>query len=489
MTLKDLVAGMDGVRILGDEKVEITSVSYDSRRVQPGGLYVAITGLRTDGRRFAPEAVRNAAAAIACQDAEGLPDEAAGKAVILEVPDARKFLAEASARLEGYPDREMTVIGVTGTNGKTTFTYVMESILRTAGWKTAIVGTTGFFDGESWNELTHTTPESTDLWKMLGQFRDGGCAAAAIEISSHAIALERVWGLDVDVAVFTNLTQDHLDFHTDMEDYKETKFRLFTEMKPGGTAVINIDDEAGRKFVERLADRNMATFSVGSRDADLWVEVEDANLGGSAVVVHYKGLALPVEIKLPGLHNVSNTAAAVAVGLIMGIEPDDIKAGVEKLMCVPGRFEPVSNPHGFFIFIDYAHTPDALKHLIGSARELGSARIVTLFGCGGDRDASKRPKMGRIAAELSDYVFVTSDNPRTEDPQKIITEILTGVDTDAKQVMLDRKQAIFAAVKFLEPGDVLLVAGKGHEDYQILGTQKIHFDDREVVMEALDALA
>ncbi len=362
------------------------------------------------------------------------------------------------------------------------------SIFKAWGRKTGIVGTTGFFDGQAWTKLEHTTPESADLWTILADMRDKGCKAVAMEISSHSIELQRVWGLDVNTAIFTNLTQDHLDFHKDMESYKMAKFKLFDELKSDACAVINADDEAGRELLERLRDKRTISFSTQTREADLWIEVEYANLTGSAVVIHYRGLALPCFLRLPGLHNASNLAAAAGAALCIGVEPEALKKGAEALARVPGRLEPVENDKGFFIFVDYAHTPDALEHLISTARELAQGRVITLFGCGGDRDRGKRPLMGKIASELSDHVFVTSDNPRTEKPREIIDEILRGVEEGQRTVIEDRREAIFAAVRYLEPGDALLIAGKGHEDYQIIGTTKIHFDDKEVVQEALLAL-
>ena len=487
MKLAALLAGVQGVSLHGSGDTEITSVSYDSRRVEKNSLYVAIPGARFDGRSFAQNAVNRGAVAAAAEGIQGLPQGIP----LIDVPNARRFLAQVSAKITGYPDRDMIVIGVTGTNGKTTVTYLAESILKAAGQKTAVVGTTGFYDGEKWEKLSHTTPESTDLWNILKQIKENGAEAVAMEISSHAIAFERVWGLDVDVAIFTNLTQDHLDFHKDMENYKETKFRLFEEIKKEALAVINKDDPAGRELLGRIGSHPSISYSCKDRNpskANLWMEVEETNLAGSALVIHYQGLALPVFIHLPGLHNVSNLGAAAGAALNLGVEPESLKKGVESLVSVPGRMESVSNDRGFFIFIDYAHTPDALNHLILAVKEFAKGRVVTLFGCGGDRDHTKRPKMGKIAAELSDYVFITSDNPRTEEPQAIIQGILMGLQTPARRVIVDRRQAIFEAVRFLKPGDVLLVAGKGHEDYQILGTERIHFDDREVLKEALDAL-
>jgi len=496
MKLANLIKDCKDVKLHGSGEAEITSVAYDSRRVEENSLYVAIPGVRFDGRLFAQDAVNRGAVAVAAEDIQGLPQGVA----LIDVPNSRRFLAQVSAKITGYPDRDMTVIGVTGTNGKTTVTYLLESILKAAGQKTAVIGTTGFYDGEKWEKLSHTTPESTDLWNILKQIKENGAKAVAMEISSHAIAFERVWGLDVDTAIFTNLTQDHLDFHKDMENYKETKFRLFNEIKKEALTVINKDDPAGRELLERIKDRTTTSYSCDTRNApsarnarnapsaDLWMEVEETNLAGSALVIHYQGLALPVFIHLPGLHNASNVAAASGAALNLGVEPESLKKGVESLVSVPGRMEPVPNDKGFFIFIDYAHTPDALNHLILAVKEFAKGRVVTLFGCGGDRDRTKRPKMGKIAAELSDYVFITSDNPRTEEPQTIIQGILMGLQTPARRVIVDRREAIFEAVRFLKPGDVLLVAGKGHEDYQILGTERIHFDDREVLKEALDAL-
>ncbi|MBD3286363.1 UDP-N-acetylmuramoyl-L-alanyl-D-glutamate--2,6-diaminopimelate ligase, partial [candidate division WOR-3 bacterium] len=430
MMLRELVSGMKGVSIIGPGEVDITSIEYDSRRVRDGALFVAITGLRTDGRRFAQDAVMSGAAAVASESVEGLPE----KVALLEVPNSRRFMAQASARITGYPDKDMNIIGITGTNGKTTVTYLLEKILTSSGKKAGVIGTTGFFDGKSWKTLSHTTPESPDLWNMLKSLRGSGVEALAIEVSSHAIALERSWGLDVDVAVFTNLTQDHLDFHEGMDDYKETKFRLFSQMKSDAVAVINIDDEVGAEFASRIEDNEVLTYSIRSNEADLWIETEDSSLAGSHLVIHYQGLALPVFLHLPGEHNVTNLAAASLAALASGVGPEHVKQGTQSLACVPGRMEPVPNDKGFFILVDYAHTPDALRHLIRAARSLAKGKVITLFGCGGDRDKGKRAKMGRIAARLSDFIFVTSDNPRTEDRQKIIEDILEGIDKKEKKV-------------------------------------------------------
>ncbi len=482
MKLSELIASMEASIMKGLD-TEITGISYDSRKVETGDLYIAITGLKMDGRRFIADAIAAGAAAIACEKTEGITVDIP----LLQVPDARKFLAQASAKLTGYPDREMTVIGVTGTNGKTTFTYLMQSILKASNKKTGIIGTTGFFDGHSWQTLPHTTPESADLWRLLRKLRELGNKAVVMEISSHAIALKRVYGLDIDIAVFTNLTQDHLDFHTGMDEYKEVKFSLFSTLKNEGTAVINIDDTAGIELLSRHQGKAIS-YSAKGHNANLRINLQSATLKGSKTIIQYKNSSLSTFVNLPGIHNLSNAAAAAAAGFALGIEGSAIKRGIEELLCVPGRMEAVPNDKGYFIFIDYAHTPDALKHLIQSVKLLTQDRVLTLFGCGGDRDHDKRPKMGKIASELSDYIFVTSDNPRTETPERIIEDILAGVKTDDKKVIVDRREAIFEAVNFMREGDVLLVAGKGHERYQILGTEKIHFDDKEVVREALDAL-
>ena len=484
MKLRELISGIKNSRLRGSDDVEISSIEYDSRRVKKGSLFVAITGLRTDGRRFVNDAVVNGAAAISSESVENMPDGIP----LIEVQDSRQFLAEASARLTGYPDHEMTIVGVTGTNGKTTVTYLLEKIFKASDLKTGIIGTTGFYYGGAWQKLSHTTPESSDLWEMLLKLRQNECKAVAMEISSHAIALKRAWGLDIDAAIFTNLTQDHLDFHKNIEDYKGTKFRLFEGLKNEAIAVINIDDPCGMELAERLEDSRTVTCSVETEEADLWIEIEESSLAGSGLVIHYGGLALPVFLNLPGLHNASNLAVASAAALSLEIDPECVRRGTEELRFVPGRMEPVPNARGFCVLVDYAHTPDALEHLISAAKSLSRGRVITLFGCGGDRDRTKRSLMGRIASELSDFVFVTSDNPRTEDPREIISEILQGVHSEQKAVIPDRREAIFEAVRSMKAEDVLLIAGKGHEDYQILGAEKVHFDDREVAKEALDAL-
>ncbi len=473
---------------------QVTGIYCRSDQVKPGGLFVAIEGFAADGHDYAPDAVARGALAVVCR-----------KALELEVPtirvsNPRQALAELAACFYGHPSRAMTLIAITGTNGKTTTSFLTEAILKAAGHQVGVIGTINYrFSGRSWDNPV-TTPESVDLQQILARMQQAGVTHVVMEVSSHGLDLYRVHGCDIDLAAFTNLSQDHLDYHKTMEAYWESKRRLFTEYlapgsgKTGPRAVINIDDSHGRGLARSLAVSKL-TFSLQDPAAQVWVK--DARLDASGIRAEILCPAGIIEVvsALVGTHNLENLACAVAIGCALGLDRQQIISGIRNLKAVPGRLEPVENRHRRQVFVDYAHSPDALANALTALRNLGAERLICVFGCGGDRDADKRPKMGRIAAEGADLVVVTSDNPRSEDPLAIIEQILAGIPTatgspDRARWMVepDRRKAIQLAISMSNPGDTILIAGKGHETYQIIGKTKVAFDDRTEAAKALDML-
>jgi UDP-N-acetylmuramoyl-L-alanyl-D-glutamate--2,6-diaminopimelate ligase len=410
-----------------------------------------------------------------------------------QVNDTRRALALLSARFYGDPSARMKMIGVTGTNGKTTTTNLVAAVLAAAGRKVGLLGTIHNRIGDKILPVKHTTPESRDLQQLLGEMAEEGVETCVMEVSSHALALRRVEGCEFDVAVFTNLTQDHLDFHRNMEDYLAAKLKLFSGLvlpgkkKDGKYAVINADDRYAAAFKE-AAGGTVYTYGV-KEPADVWAEDIVVNARGVGFTVRGRWGVCPLKLGMTGLFNVYNTLAAFTAAAAMGIPVDTIKEALESTRGVPGRFELVDSGQDFAVIVDYAHTPDGLENILKTARQIAAGRLITVFGCGGDRDRTKRPLMGEIAAAYSDHAIITSDNPRTEDPLKIIEDVEAGVRPAAEKggytVEPDRRKAIRLAVETARPGDVVVIAGKGHEDYQIIGTQKFPFDDRREVTAAL----
>ena len=445
--------------------VDITGLAYDNRRVEPGTLFFCVVGSR-DGHEFAPSAVQRGAAALVVE-----------RTLDLDVPqvvvgDSRAAMAPAAARFHGDPTDDLRVVGVTGTNGKTTTCFIVRSLLEAAGIRTGLLGTvTSVVAGEE-RETVRTTPEAIDLQATFRAMRDGGDQACAMEVSSHAMALHRADAIHWDVAVFTNLTQDHLDFHPTMEDYFLAKRRLF-EAGPG-VKVINRDDPFGRRLADEFPDA--VTFGLDDV-ADL-----ETGFAGSAFELGGTRLSTP----LPGTFNVLNCLAAIAAVRALGVDEEAIAAALPEVGRVPGRFEPVDEGQGFAVLVDYAHTPDSLENVLRAARGLAAGgRVLVVFGCGGDRDRAKRPVMGRIAEDLADVPILTSDNPRSEDPEAILHEVLGGMSERAEAIV-DRREAIGAAVERAQPGDVVVIAGKGHEQGQEFANgHKVPFDDVEVAREAL----
>jgi UDP-N-acetylmuramoyl-L-alanyl-D-glutamate--2,6-diaminopimelate ligase len=485
MELRELLAGADVIEIVGDPSVEISGLAYDSRQVAPGSLFFAVPGHVSDGHLFAPYAVQAGAGAVVVER----PQELEPFVVQAVVADVRAAMAHAAVRFYDDPTAELRVVGVTGTNGKTTSAFLIRHILEAAGIQTGLMGTVKRVVGGVDEPVERTTPEAIDLQGVFRRMIEAGDRACAMEVSSHALALHRTDGIRFAVAAFTNLTQDHLDFHADMEDYFLAKRRLFAA-GVAEHAVVNLDDPYG----DRLATEFEAvTFSAaGAQRADLRALDVQFTAAGS----RFRALAgddeAEVTLPLPGRFNVENALCAIAAVGRLGVGLEDASAALAAVERVPGRFEPVDEGQPFAVIVDYAHTPDSLENVLESARQITSGRLICVFGCGGDRDRDKRPQMGAIAARLADLAVVTSDNPRSEDPPAIIDEIRAGMNEGEAEIELepDRRAAIGRAFAAADRGDTVVIAGKGHEQGQeFAGGRKIPFDDRDVAREELRRLA
>ena len=496
MTLHELLEKQPELEMHGDTNVPISSLTCDSRAVQPGALFFALRGTQTDGHRFIKQAVEAGAAAVILEDATyaptGLP--------WARIKDGRAVMGSLSSRFNGDPTAVSPLIGITGTNGKTTTTYLIEAILEAAGQKTAVLGTISYRFGTKTIDATHTTPESTELQRAFRQLAEAGAQAFVMEVSSHSLEQKRVDGCHFDVGIFSNLTRDHLDYHLTMENYLEAKSRLFSDLlrptqeKPRRRAAINMDDPSGAEIARRCACPVISFGITGQCDVRPTSVTSSVN-GIHATILTPEG-DFECTSRLLGRFNLSNILAAVTAGVALDLPLEAIKSGIENHTTVPGRMERVENRHGITCLVDYAHTGDALENVLVTLKEIAAGRIITVFGCGGDRDNGKRPIMGKIAATMSDIAIVTSDNPRTEDPFSILNQIKAGItpldlreyrpeefaeDFEGKGFTLleNRHEAIQLACKIARLGDIVLLAGKGHEDYQIIGTTKHHFDDRE----------
>ncbi len=470
------------------QDVVISRIQYDSRKVAPGDCFVAIRGTGSDGHAYVEQAVGQGAKAIVVERDDVLPDPLCMHHGIVKVvvPDSRKALAVLAANYFRHPAGRMTVVGVTGTNGKTTTSYLVRAILEAAGQTTGLVGTIQYQAGTIAIPATHTTPESLELQEIMAQMADAGCTAVSMEVSSHALDQSRVYGIDFRVGIFTNLTQDHLDYHHSMEKYFEAKKILFDGLGENATAVVNADDPRH----ERLTASSRAKRIRYAVKADADVHAVDLNMSmtGTTFTVQEGDATTKVSTPLIGRFNVSNVLASFAAGRALGIDTRHILAGIASVKNVKGRFERINAPAGWTAVVDYAHTPDAMENCLRTLHDLmprrNRGRIITVFGAGGDRDRTKRPLMGRMAAQYSDVVVVTSDNPRTENPEKIIDDIMKGLKGHPNVTRdSDRRSAIEFALGMAERGDVVLIAGKGHEDYQVVGKERTHFSDREVVEE------
>lgn len=467
-----------------DKPVTATGIQYDSRLVAPGDLFFAFPGAKADGRKFAVQAVEKGAAGVVSES----PAPEDFPAPWYQVPHGRQALAMASREFYGNLDQRIALVGITGTNGKTTTSYLIDSILREAGKTTALIGTIEYHLGAKVIPAPNTTPESLDLHRLLHELDQMGGTHAVMEISSHALALGRVYGLEFHTAVFTNLTQDHLDFHRTMDDYFAAKRLLFTGSggPPPRYAAINRDDDWGRKLRVSGSSTEVLWYGMG-QDSMVRPRHIHSGLNGMRFEVVFDGVKIEIESALIGKINVYNILAAVSAGMTFQLAPEIISRGIANCKGVAGRFERVDEGQPFAVVVDYSHTDDALRNAIAAARTLNPRRVITVFGCGGDRDRTKRPVMGQVAGEGSDVVIVTSDNPRSEDPLEIIGDVMVGVRrTDTRTVVEpDRTAAIRKGVGEAQAGDIVLIAGKGHETYQIFRDRTIHFDDREVARAAL----
>ncbi len=484
MKLSEVLKGIEEIEVRGDLEIDVPSIAYDSRKVENGGMFVAIVGFKMDGHNYIESAIQSGAKIIAMQegayDAGMIPE---GITVVFS-KDTRKFLPMVACNFYGNPTRELKVVGVTGTKGKTTTTYMIKSILEHAGKKVGLIGTIANYVGDKCYESERTSPESLDLQRMFREMVNNKCDVAVMEVSSHSLALDRVWGIDFDIGVFTNLTQDHLDFHKTFDNYLAAKAKLFTMCKEG---FVNCDDMYAKKLMD-MATCPITTYGI---DNNPFVSARDIIITNS-----YSDFKMPfnkviqrIKVDIPGRFTVYNALAAICVSIRLGAGVEDVLAGLENVK-VPGRSEVVPTTRNFTVIVDYAHTPDSLENILKASKVYTKGKIICVFGCGGDRDTAKRPMMGEIAGKLAGYTVITSDNPRSEKPEEIIRQIEEGMKkTNGKyKVIVDRKKAIEHALRKAEKGDLILIAGKGHETYQEINGEKHHFDDREVVRELVTKL-
>ncbi len=482
MRLKELLQGVPVTRFSGDETIEVKGLAYSSRAVQPGFVFAALRGGVHDGLDFAEEARQAGAVAVLADR----PRPADFASAWIEVPDGREALALCAANFYGHPSQDLKVIGITGTKGKTTTTYILEEILKAAGQRPGVIGTISYRGPGFERPADRTTPEAPDLQRLLRELLDRSATHCLIEVSSHSLDLKRVWGIRFDAAVFTNLSGEHMDYHTTMEEYFEAKKKLFFLNSKKRTAVVNIDDPWGKRLIAELP---MATISYGLEAAAIVRSTSYSfDSSGMSLSVDYPGGKTVLVSSLIGRHNVYNILAAAATSLALNIPITAIQQGTKALKGVPGRLEKVENALGLQAYVDYAHTDNALRHLLETARSLNPRRILLVFGAGGDRDKAKRERMGEVAAALADEVILTSDNPRNEDPMAIIAEIETGLKRSGFSryaVIPDRRAAICRVVELARKGDMVLVAGKGHETYQEIKGTRTHFSDAEVLAKAL----
>lgn len=482
------VARATGAELIGDGSIEVSDVTHDSRQARAGSLFVAIRGEKFDAHEFVDQVISQGAVGVVSKRER----PANFKGAWLRVADARGALALAAAEVHGHPSRELKLVGITGTNGKTTTAHIIASIVEAAGDKVAVLGTVGYRIGDEHFDAPHTTPEASDVQRFLRRAVDAGASVAVMESSSQALDLHRCDALTVAAAVFTNLTQDHLDYHGTMENYFDAKLRLFdgrTGERPA-VSVVNMDDEYGSRLARELASTQARVITYAIRaESDVTARGVEFSLGGNRFELLTPEGSRQLRSPLVGQPHVYNVLAAAACALALGYELDVIARAVEVCAGAPGRFERVAHAGDFAVVVDYAHTDDALRNVLRTARDVAAkgARVITVFGCGGDRDRTKRAPMGEAAASLSDVVVLTSDNPRTEDPEAILRDAEVGLKKIGKPYLklIDRREAIRRAMREARGGDVVVIAGKGHETYQIIGAETIHFDDREVAREAL----
>lgn len=481
MKLENLLKGLDYELVKGSIETDVAEVHDDNRKVKAGDAFIAVEGYATDGHKYVKGAFENGAKAIVIsKDVENLPE-----CTVIKVKDSRKARATIGANYYNHPAETLKIIGITGTNGKTTSTFLMKAILEAAGHKVGLIGTIANYIGSRKVEAHRTTPESLELQKMFREMLDEGCTYCIMEVSSHSLYLDRVHGIKFSQGMFTNLTQDHLDFHKTFENYYQAKLIMF---KNSASSVINVDDDYGKRIFKDISNMK-STYGIDS-EADLKASNIHMHARGIDFDMNFKGKVQRVHLNLPGKYNVSNALGSALCCLNEGIDLDTVVRGLENMEAVPGRCEIVTKKYNlpFEVIVDYAHTPDGLENILKTAREFTKGRLISVFGCGGDRDKTKRPLMGKIGSDLSDVAIVTSDNPRTEDPLQIIDDVVAGIQKDNYLVIENRREAIKKAMEEAMPHDVVVVAGKGHEDYQVLKEKTIHFDEREIIADIIDEL-
>ena len=489
-TLKDIISTLDVQQVQGNQNVSIQDITADSRAVKPNSLFIALDGATVDGHNYIDKAVDAGAVAVIVSKPVTVPADVC----VITVDDTRQAMMVCVPYFFDYPANRMRMVGVTGTNGKTTTTHMIRHILKAQGHKVGVIGTVHIMIGDTSYPIHNTTPDVVDLQHILHQMVQENVEYCVMEVSSHALALGRVSGVEFDTAVFTNLTQDHLDFHKTFENYLAAKCKLFeqvsapNQVKDNKGAVINIDDSYGHRVIEKTTAPTITYSTLGKGT----LNASDVHMStkNSQYTVNYKGESYPVSMNTTGLFNVYNTLAAIGACLQEGISMEAIDTALKTFSSVPGRFELIEEGQDFAVVVDYAHTPDGLQNILETAKAIKENRIIIVFGCGGDRDATKRPIMGRIAAEYGDKIYVTSDNPRTEDPVQIVKDVEVGVkealrEGTSYEVIVDRREAINHAIHDAKAGDIVIIAGKGHENYQILKNETIHFDDREEARKAL----
>ncbi len=493
MKLSDILRNISVTEAVGDLDKEISEIVYDSRKAKENTIFVALRGTQLDGHRFIVDAIGSGAAAVVLEDDSIVGDDyfLSHNSTKVLVSNTRRALSALASNFFGRPADRLKVVGVTGTNGKTTSTYLIKSVMESAGDKVLLIGTIEYMLGDrTLQTATHTTPESVDLQKMMSASLEQGATSAVMEVSSHSLAMNRVYGIPFRGALFTNLTQDHLDFHLTMEDYFKAKKILFDSLPTGSVAVANIDDGYGERI---LADTSgtKAFYGFDPR-AEFQIIRAAFDKDGTSITIHFDGKDYSIVSRLVGKFNAYNLAGGFAVSVMVGYDPFLASEALGRIQNVKGRFERIDSRKGFTVIVDYAHSPDSLQKTLEAAKEIlknaGKAgRLITIFGCGGNRDRTKRPKMGKISEQLSDISIVTSDNPRYEDPEAIVDEILTGMTQGSSRVLriVDRREAILTGLDLARPDDIVVVAGKGHEDYQDVKGVKHHFDDREEVEKGL----
>ncbi len=487
MRIRDLMQGLDYRLGSGSLNVDVKGISYDSRKVKPGYLFICIPGLKTDGHNFVGQAIENGAQVIVAEKDIDVPDEI----VLLILADTRRGLPALAANFYQEPSRDLRVIGVTGTNGKTTITHLIQAILEEAGQKTGILGTLYARIDDVEIVMGNTTPESLDIEEFMNLVREKEGRYVVMEVSSHALDLGRVDKIQFDVGIFSNLTQDHLDYHHTMDSYKESKLILFRRLacSEGRFAVVNADDPYAQDFIA-ASGVNCYTYAI-NQPANIRAVKLETNLKGSRFTVVTPDEEFEIKTKLIGLFSVYNALAAISLAIQEGIKSTIIKSALEKVEGVAGRFEQVDCGQDFTVIVDYAHTPDGLENILKTGRQVVENRLITVFGCGGDRDRTKRPQMGKIAAQYSDFCIVTSDNPRSEEPEAIIEDIVPGLNAIENchyAKIVDRHDAIEHAIRLARKGDLVIIAGKGHETYQLVKDKVLDFDDRQVAREILKGL-